>query len=324
MRSKKRKIVILSFIFIIIILLIIAFSTSIINIQDINENIRRGLYGEPIDLETGMINNSYFEINSNGENAKETTIGINQAIEYANKYNVEYIRLEKGTYLIESSLTQDNYAGIVLKSNIILDLNGSTLKYMPDGRATYSIILLNEIENVKIINGFIIGDRYEHNYNNGSSTHEWGMGIKILGATNVELSNLQISNTTGDGIYIGEGTNGKTDNILICNNNIYNCRRQGITVITASNLKIDSNEIYNINGTPPSTGIDLERNNDKQTYENIVISNNKLYGFDNDKNIAICAFDGITNLDIFGNEIEGIIYINKPNPTINEHDNKFI
>ena len=65
MKKKRKRIIDYSIIIaLIILLLIIAFSTNVVNIQEISENVRRQLYGDPIDLETGLINNEYFGINS--------------------------------------------------------------------------------------------------------------------------------------------------------------------------------------------------------------------------------------------------------------------
>ena len=53
----------------------------------------------------------------------------------------------------------------------------------------------------------------------------------------------------------------RTSNVTIKNNVIYDCRRQGISVISAKDTKILSNKIYNICGVDPGEGIDLEPNN---------------------------------------------------------------
>ena len=67
--------------------LILVYITNFSQIQDyIKINIQK--YGEPIDIETGMINNKYFNINPNGENAQKTTEGLNKAIKYAKKNNI--------------------------------------------------------------------------------------------------------------------------------------------------------------------------------------------------------------------------------------------
>ena len=95
MKKKRKRIIDYGIIIVLIILLlIIAFSTNVVNIQKISENVRRQLYGDPIDLETGLINNDYFGISSDGKNAEETTKGLNEAIEYASKNSINYIKIQ--------------------------------------------------------------------------------------------------------------------------------------------------------------------------------------------------------------------------------------
>lgn len=323
MKIKKRKIVILSFIFIIIALLVIAVSTNIINIQQINENVRKSLYGEPIDLSTGIINNEYFNISSNGTNAKNTTDGLNKAIEYASENNIKNIKLEQGTYLVNGVGERSKEKGIILKSNINLDLNNSEIIHETNSSIRYSIFTLYNVENVIITNGIIIGDKNTHDYNTVESTHEWGFGIEIKGCTNIKFCNLQIEQMTGDGIiisdYTAEGRKNISQGIEIFNNTIFNCRRQGISVICAKNIEIHDNEIYSINGTEPRSTIDLEPDNETQLVENVKIYNNKLYNENNCKAIQIIKY--VKNTEIFGNEINGILSIRAEQNEIKISDN---
>lgn len=206
------------------------------------------IYGQPIDIETGIINNDFFNIDSTGKECVNTTKGINEAILYANKNNIEYIKLEHGSYLING--IRDS-KGIELKSNITFDCGGATLQEITNDQIGYCVFYLNEVENVKIINGIIKGDKNTHNYDNISSTHEWGSGIVLLGCINIEIHNLEIYNFTGDGIYISgsEVSNGSrllSKNISIENNNVHHCRRQGISIITGDTIEIKDNEIHDI------------------------------------------------------------------------------
>ena len=71
------------------------------------------MYGDPI-AEDGTINNTYFGIEIDGNDAKKTLVGINKAIEYASKNNIENIKLEKGTYILGDEIKEaDNYILIV-------------------------------------------------------------------------------------------------------------------------------------------------------------------------------------------------------------------
>lgn len=312
MKNKKRNIPIFGLIIIfIIIILIILFSTNVINIEEFNGNVRKSLYGDPIDLETGTINNEYFNINSEGENANQTTKGINDAIEYASKNNINYIKLEKGEYLVNGEGEKNKEKGILLKSNINLDLNNSKIIHETNGSIAYNVFSIHNIENVIISNGIIVGDKETHNYDDIESTHEWGYGIELKGANNVKLYNLQIEKTTGDGIFISSYTSNETiipsENVEISNNNIYDCRRQGISITCGKNIEIHDNTIHDIEGTKPGTTIDLEPSNDRQIVENVKIYNNKLYN--KDKKDCLQVMNYIKNIEIYDNEINGILGI---------------
>lgn len=277
------------------------------------EDLKVQKYGKPIS-EDGTINNAYFSIHSDGTNEKDTTKGINEAIKYASKNNIKYIKLETGNYLINGVYNELNIVGgIVLKSNICFDLNNSKIIQVDCKEIKYSMLGLNCIENVVIQNGTIIGDRNNHNYEGIDSTHEWGYGIEIKSCENIEIRNVEILNTTGDGIII---TSIYKDGFKISNNidvnncNIHSCRRNGISIISATNVEIFENDIHDMQGTSPEAGIILESWGDKQIINEIDINNNRLYdnkiGIDvqsNTKNISIqdnITYDNIEILTTFG------------------------
>lgn len=257
-------------------------------------------YSEEAIDQNGIINNKYFNINSNAENPKETVEGINNALTYANKFNIKSIKLEKGIYLINSS--------IVFKSNVCLDMNGATVKYETNDKEQYSILKIYNCENVNIENGIILGDKDTHKYV-GDSTHEWGMGIDVMSSENVDINNVEIYNCTGDGIQISKQTNIVPNNINIYDCCIHNCRREGISVICANNIKIYNNEIYDILGTGPQCCINIETDNIKNEIENIKIYGNKLST--EYRRIAVLFNKGGRNIEFYENYIEGGICTNE-------------
>lgn len=111
-------------------------------------------------------------------------------------------------------------------------------------------------------------------------THEGGHGISLLGANYIEISNIDISNCTGDGIFTGwqqyhldpalytQEQMGQYINIHDCS--IHHCRRQGISLTASNDTHVYRNKIHSIgyaddgvttnfrNGTPPMFGIDIE------------------------------------------------------------------
>ena len=76
---------------------IIIYSVDVNLFDDVIENIKLRQYGEPIGND-GLINNEYFAISLSNDNPKKNTKGINAAIEYAFKHNIEYIKLQNGVY----------------------------------------------------------------------------------------------------------------------------------------------------------------------------------------------------------------------------------
>ena len=301
---KKKYLVLILLIAVLIGIAYIFFSPEILEI--IEENIRKSMYGEPINLETGEINNEYFSINAEGENPSQTAKGINNAVKYANKENIEYIKLKTGIYKISAS--------IFIRTNMTFDLNQSEIQFAPTSATSYIMINIGNTNNVTICNGKIKGDRVEHDYETIDSTHEWGFAVYLKNANNITIENLEILDAIGDGIYILD-----SQNVQIGNNKIHDVRRNGITIISGDTIEIHDNEIYNINGTRPMCGIDMERNSSTQQISNVKIYGNRLH---NVEGYNILTFQGVSNVEIYENEIWGEIFFKYPNETITKYDNE--
>lgn len=301
--------------------LILVYITNFSQIQDyIKINIQK--YGEPIDIETGMINNKYFNINPNGENAQKTTEGLNKAIKYAKKNNIKNIKLELGKYQVVG-YNNSHYRGLTMQSNINLDLNGSTIIQVPNDKYAYANISMYGIENATITNGIIIGDTDKHTYNQeNGKTHEGGYGISIIDCKNVKLTNLEIYNMTGDGINLYGANKGEKidDDVVIENCNIHDCRRQGITIGCGENITIQNNEIHNIRGTAPQSGIDIEGNFQSEITDKVIINNNKIYDIEGEDALLLVGF--IKNVEINSNEIEKNILVYDAKESITLKNNK--
>jgi hypothetical protein len=99
---------------------------------------------------------------------------------------------------------------------------------------------------------------------------EWRMCLAIGGCTNVKVLGLTLTESGGDGIYLGAGEITNKD-ILIkdvtCDRNY----RQGISIITAENLLIEGCTLSNTDGTNPRAGIDFEPNHPKERLVNCVM-----------------------------------------------------
>lgn len=300
---KRRKILIFFLLIIIIVMLMITLLDNNKKIIEINENQKKDLSDIPFRAEgdSNIINNNYFSIDSTGKEAKKTRSGINEAFKYASENNIEQIKFEKGIYLI--NLSSENI-GIILNSNLDIDFNGSTIILESNANTHSSLLYLKSIENVTLKNATIIGDSKTHQFV-GNSTHEWGYGIYIISGKNIKVENMQIQSCIGDGILI----DGKeTMDISVLNCNIFDCRRQGISITSGTNIKIINNEIHDIKGTNPQSAIDLEIYQEDKTINYIEIKNNKIYKLNT--NLAIIVDRGTYNVNIEENDIEGNIGVN--------------
>lgn len=193
-----------------------------------------------------------------GDNSHDDTDCIQQAVN-----NLRDVKIPSGTYLInaEADSKTDTTAGIVVPSNTNITLHpDAILKVIPNAVEWYDVFMLYRVDNITIKGGNILGDRDDHTYN--GVTDEWGAGIKCIGATNVIIDNIKITDCTGDGIDIGDFVaQDFNENIIVQNCTIDNVRRNGISVENADGVKVINSRIVNVNGTAPQSAIDLEPNN---------------------------------------------------------------
>jgi len=113
---------------------------------------------------------------------------------------------------------------------------------------------------------------------------EWRHCLQLRGVRNVRVYGLTLAESGGDGIYIGAGLAGATNtDVLIKNVTCDGNYRQGISVITAENLRIEDTILRNTSGTWPQAGIDFEPNDPRERLVNIVMRNclseNNTYGY---------------------------------------------
>lgn len=256
---------------------------------------------------------AFFGIDKNGANARKTTDGINRALLWAKNRGFNKVTFPTGTYLIQCNWNNRFIAptdGILVPSDMTVNLGASTFIMEANGYPAYSILSIVGQSNVTILGGTLIGDLGKHVYTpvSHSDTHEWGFGICVSASRNVLISGVTIRNTTGDGIIL-EGSyeslaNGGQicSNVKILNCDISNCRRQGISVIGASGSEIAKNKIYNIKGTDPQYGIDVEPEFD-YVVTGLKIHDNTIYG---------CSGGAITcnkgsNYEVYNNIVSGNI-----------------
>ncbi|WP_051620841.1 right-handed parallel beta-helix repeat-containing protein [Paenibacillus sp. UNC451MF] len=115
---------------------------------------------------------------------------------------------------------------------------------------------------------------------NSYYTHEGGYGVAVFSSNYIEVQGIEISNCTGDGIFVGisvryEDPSQYTQeemgqHIYIHGCDIHHCRRQGMSLCGSNDVFVANNTIHHIgyaddgvttdfrNGTAPMFGIDVE------------------------------------------------------------------
>ena len=182
--------------------------------------------------------------------------------------------LPAGVYLIDPSTS------VKLRDNVTLLLDaGATLQAIPVAAGNYSIVTAVGARNVAVMGGAIVGERAAHLGTAG----EWGMGIRIMGCSDVTLQDVRISACWGDGIYVGAtGPGGESRNVSISRCTVTGNRRQGLSITGCIGATIDDCEFSDTHGTAPESGIDLEPNDRLRvadiTIKNCLMAQNAGYG----------------------------------------------
>lgn len=194
-----------------------------------------------------------------GDNNTDDTTLLQFALD-----NFNNIFIPEGTYLINANTR------LLLKSNTNIKLTENTiLKAIATDQTHYSILRISNVENIIIEGGTLQGERESHIGTEG----EWGFCIEIINnSKNILIKDIKLINSWGDGLYINEASNIKTQNI-ICDNN----RRQGLSIISVDGYFSLNDTFINTNGTAPSAGVDIEPNSNTNILKNIVFENPTTY-----------------------------------------------
>ena len=129
-----------------------------------------------------------------------------------------------------------------------------------------SMLTIEDVENVTLVNPQIIGDKDTHVSQDSQGDHGIRIGSALArtgqpraGYTtkNIKIFNPRCSKNMGDGIYVNDAENVYIEN-AICDTN----HRMGIAVISGKNIRITNPQCINSTGlaNTVSSGIDLEPN----------------------------------------------------------------
>jgi uncharacterized phage protein (TIGR02218 family) len=223
-----------------------------------------------------------------------------------------------GTFLVNTitSIQPGNNVWLKLSAGTILKAIYTTTDHT-------GIISLNGYSNVEISGGILEGFRDQYVPLSGT-TSEWNHAIEAFNCQHVTIRDITLRKNTGDGISMG----GTTDDIILDNVLSDNNRRQGLSIVHATNVLVTDSIFRNTHGTSPECGIDIEPENG-DTCQHITIQNckfetNAKYGINilkrsgvtatlDDITITGCTIGGSTSA---GNLSNGIVTNSASNVTV--------
>ncbi|TLS35764.1 right-handed parallel beta-helix repeat-containing protein [Pseudalkalibacillus caeni] len=145
-----------------------------------------------------------WKVSNKGNNALETTKGINQALQWAKEQGYTTFYVPAGIYLI------DKESRINMVNDITFELDKEAiLQKEANGKERYELLYIGPgTKNVTLKGGTYRGDKDVHDYFKKDSpytsgTHEGGYGILANGAINLNIDDVKAENFTGDGLCIG-------------------------------------------------------------------------------------------------------------------------
>lgn len=104
---------------------------------------------------------------------------------------------------------------------------------------------------------------------------EWRHGINLRDCKDVVIRGFMVSETGGDGLYLGASSSGTNQNVLV-EDMIFDANyRQGVSVISAEGLTIRNCKFNDTLGTAPEAGIDFEPNQKRQRLVNCLIEDSE-------------------------------------------------
>jgi hypothetical protein len=214
----------------------------------------------------------------------------------------EIVRLRRGAvYRIDTNWkpTRETLGGLKLRSGQILELNGAQLRALPSREVGGAVIQGFRSHGWKLRGpGRVTGERNIHIGSGG----EWGFGVAVFSSSGWEVSGIEVDGCWGDGLYVGTSGPEATRDFLIDSVRIRDCRRNGISVVSASDGRIRRVDISGINGTGPFGGIDLEPDDVSRPNRNIAISDGRIGG---DLHVGIYATVANENIAISNMDISG-------------------
>ena len=204
-----------------------------------------------------MVNVKDIPYAAKGDGKTDDTAAIQKAIDAVATKGGGIVDIPNGTYMI-NGLVSNGKHGLQLRDNVTIRMSSQTvLQALPNSSKWYSIFWINNVKNVNILWGTLIGERDQHIGTEG----EWGFWVSIFSSQNIVVENVIAKNFWWDGFYVGksrEVATQQTENVVFYNVVADNNRRQGLSITDGKKIKVLKSVFKNTMGTVPQSGIDIE------------------------------------------------------------------
>jgi hypothetical protein len=188
--------------------------------------------------------------------------------------------------------------------DVTINGNGAEFIAVDKGDQKRRHWVLEDVHHVVLANFSIKGA----NPNGGIAREAWKTkyafqhGIQLNGATGVTITNVTITDTYGDFVYLGPDAGGKwTDSVVIQKCHFLRNGRQGIALTAARNVTIRNNEISMVR----QSSIDIEPNSEAGGAENVTITGN-VFGPGRQKFLTITGQGSrVNNILVENNQLQG-------------------
>lgn len=205
-----------------------------------------------------------------GWNATDATTAFQNAIK--SSYDTIIVDLQAGDWIVRpNTFSNASNKTIVFQPGVVLLAKPGAFPNTSD-----CLLEFGGATNIKIYGYGATLKMQKAEYTTGEAR----MCLSLLSCSNMQVYGLILSSSGGDGVYIGDngGAQNYCQNILLKDIWSDNNRRQGISVISASHLKVDHCWFTNTIGTLPEFGVDLEPNNHTERLVDIVFNKCRITG----------------------------------------------
>lgn len=193
-----------------------------------------------------------------GDGITDDTTAIQAAMTAATGQALYFPR---GTYITRQLVVPSN-------SHFIFDPQ-TILKAKTGYTANEVLLAITAVSNVVIDGNNATIQMIKSEYTSGEQRH----GIRIVSSSNVTINDLRVIDTGGDGFYLGTSDVVTPSRRITLNScRTYNTRRNGLSIVSATDVWVNGGDYSFSNGTAPEWGIDIEPNLSTDYMENININ----------------------------------------------------